>query len=230
MAAPLWASPATTAPKWKNKEFPRRRASPVRRPFFFGKFPLKNRKKGIDKWRLMRIISNVRQDTAGLCNGSTADSDSVCEGSNPSPAAKETRVNRLGSFFVLCCIVGDSTLTYILIKRVSARSRRRRSSRVRILLPLPKRLASLMQVSFFVTAISLRWIRKTLTYCLINARKRAKPPQAVFEGSNPSPASKTTLPFGRCFGSGSFIKSERGRPSPLALSPCKVGASASHRE
>ena len=25
---------------------------------------------------------------AGLCKGSTADSDSVCEGSNPSPAAK----------------------------------------------------------------------------------------------------------------------------------------------
>lgn len=28
-------------------------------------------------------------NTAGLCKGSTADSDSVCEGSNPSPAAKE---------------------------------------------------------------------------------------------------------------------------------------------
>ena len=26
---------------------------------------------------------------AGLCKGSTADSDSVCEGSNPSPAAKQ---------------------------------------------------------------------------------------------------------------------------------------------
>ena len=26
---------------------------------------------------------------AGLCKGSTADSDSVCEGSNPSPAAKD---------------------------------------------------------------------------------------------------------------------------------------------
>ena len=26
---------------------------------------------------------------AGLCNGSTPDSDSVCEGSNPSPAAKQ---------------------------------------------------------------------------------------------------------------------------------------------
>ena len=29
---------------------------------------------------------------AGLCNGSTPDSDSVCEGSNPSPAAKKTVV------------------------------------------------------------------------------------------------------------------------------------------
>ena len=36
---------------------------------------------------------------AGLCNGSTADSDSVCEGSNPSPAAKQkTRSFWSGSF------------------------------------------------------------------------------------------------------------------------------------
>ena len=28
------------------------------------------------------------KEIAGLCKGSTADSDSVCEGSNPSPAAK----------------------------------------------------------------------------------------------------------------------------------------------
>ena len=39
--------------------------------------------------------------------------------------------------------------------------------RVRILLPLPKRLASLMQVSFFVCSCVVRWIRKTLTYILI---------------------------------------------------------------
>ena len=37
----------------------------------------------------MRIIVFVRQNIAGLCNGSTADSDSVCEGSNPSPAASK---------------------------------------------------------------------------------------------------------------------------------------------
>ena len=31
---------------------------------------------------------------AGLCNGSTPDSDSVCEGSNPSPAAILSDQNR----------------------------------------------------------------------------------------------------------------------------------------
>ena len=34
------------------------------------------------------LLQRESLDTAGLCNGSTADSDSVCEGSNPSPAAK----------------------------------------------------------------------------------------------------------------------------------------------
>ena len=44
----------------------------------------------LDKCKTAGIITNVRQaNIAGLCNGSTADSDSVCEGSNPSPAAKE---------------------------------------------------------------------------------------------------------------------------------------------
>ena len=44
----------------------------------------------LDKCKTTGIITNVRQaNIAGLCNGSTADSDSVCEGSNPSPAAKE---------------------------------------------------------------------------------------------------------------------------------------------
>ena len=51
----------------------------------------KNVKKGVDKSEKMRIIVFVRQNTAGLCNGSTADSDSVCEGSNPSPAAKKRK-------------------------------------------------------------------------------------------------------------------------------------------
>ena len=40
---------------------------------------------------------------AGLCNGSTPDSDSVCEGSNPSPAAKcenPTFFKNAGFFFI----------------------------------------------------------------------------------------------------------------------------------
>ena len=44
-------------------------------------------KKTVDKATEICIINFVRQNTAGLCKGSTADSDSVCEGSNPSPAA-----------------------------------------------------------------------------------------------------------------------------------------------
>ena len=56
----------------------------------------------------MRIIVNVRQDTAGLCNGSTADSDSVCEGSNPSPAAKETCIVDAGLFSFLQLKIGHS--------------------------------------------------------------------------------------------------------------------------
>ena len=35
---------------------------------------------------------------AGLCKGSTADSDSVCEGSNPSPAAKKQFVYGRAAF------------------------------------------------------------------------------------------------------------------------------------
>ena len=45
--------------------------------------------KTVDKPRKTCIMVLVRQDTAGLCKGSTADSDSVCEGSNPSPAASK---------------------------------------------------------------------------------------------------------------------------------------------
>ena len=36
---------------------------------------------------------------AGLCKGSTADSDSVCEGSNPSPAAIILRCPGMGRCF-----------------------------------------------------------------------------------------------------------------------------------
>ena len=55
----------------------------------------------LDKCKTAGIITNVRQaNIAGLCNGSTADSDSVCEGSNPSPAAKEPQPKGCGSFFL----------------------------------------------------------------------------------------------------------------------------------
>ena len=42
------------------------------------------------EYRYNNICSLRRTDIAGLCKGSTADSDSVCEGSNPSPAAIES--------------------------------------------------------------------------------------------------------------------------------------------
>ena len=47
------------------------------------------------------IIINMfaERAIAGLCNGSTPDSDSVCEGSNPSPAAK--RAMRSKDFMAL---------------------------------------------------------------------------------------------------------------------------------
>ena len=48
----------------------------------------------------------AKNKIAGLCKGSTTDSDSVCEGSNPSPAAKRKGPGNLGNqgfrgFFVL---------------------------------------------------------------------------------------------------------------------------------
>ena len=55
---------------------------------------LKKGEKALDKLSGMRIIVFVRQNIAGLCKGSTADSDSVCEGSNPSPAAIKSDQNR----------------------------------------------------------------------------------------------------------------------------------------
>ena len=52
----------------------------------------------LDKSRVSGIINpalasdaRAANEIAGLCKGSTTDSDSVCEGSNPSPAAKTKR-------------------------------------------------------------------------------------------------------------------------------------------
>ena len=49
---------------------------------------------------LSAIIISVK-DIAELCNGSTADSDSVCEGSNPSSAATKAHIVELKSHVVL---------------------------------------------------------------------------------------------------------------------------------
>ena len=38
---------------------------------------------------IVKVFRKGHSQIAELCKGSTADSDSVCEGSNPSPAAKE---------------------------------------------------------------------------------------------------------------------------------------------
>ena len=48
-------------------------------------------------------MRHERTNIAGLCKGSTADSDSVCEGSNPSPAAKAPKplVIRVSEFFFI---------------------------------------------------------------------------------------------------------------------------------
>ena len=62
----------------------------------------KSGEKTVDKSGKTCIIVFVRQDTAGLCKGSTADSDSVCEGSNPSPAAsKRSETNGFQTSFLV---------------------------------------------------------------------------------------------------------------------------------
>ena len=68
-------------------------------------------KKGIDFCVKLRIIDYAlrswrrgrppKQHNAELCKGSTTDSGSVCEGSNPSPAAIKHRIPlEYGAFFV----------------------------------------------------------------------------------------------------------------------------------
>ena len=46
-----------------------------------------------------RPFESIFERIAELCNGSTADSDSVCWGSNPYSAAKEKRPSSDGLFF-----------------------------------------------------------------------------------------------------------------------------------
>ena len=54
-------------------------------------------------WKVIIMYHALRRNgIAGLCKGSTADSDSVCEGSNPSPAARKM-TTPLG-VVIFCCI------------------------------------------------------------------------------------------------------------------------------
>ena len=57
----------------------------------------------------MLYTVKVAQDKAELCKGSTTDSDSVCEGSNPSSAATLPRNRKVSGFFlfsgVFCAIL-----------------------------------------------------------------------------------------------------------------------------
>ena len=66
----------------------------------------KNSKLPLDNFPRSAIIAFVprggHENLAGLCKGSTTDSDSVCEGSNPSPAAKR-KGHPKGCPFLLDC-------------------------------------------------------------------------------------------------------------------------------
>ena len=71
---------------------------------FFGIFAIT-----LDKPQKKSIIEEQQKTTkniAGLCNGSTADSDSVCEGSSPSPAAKKASAIA-GAFFNDVCLTAN---------------------------------------------------------------------------------------------------------------------------
>ena len=78
----------------------------------------------LDKFKSCDIIILVRvtrtktktEKIAGLCKGSTADSDSVCEGSNPSPAAteKSETVRFWTSFFLLDLLSDPLTVLQLL--------------------------------------------------------------------------------------------------------------------
>ena len=54
----------------------------------------------LDNSASMLYTVKVAQDKAELCKGSTTDSDSVCEGSNPSSAATLPRNRKVSGFFL----------------------------------------------------------------------------------------------------------------------------------
>ena len=86
------------------------------------------------------------RNIAGLCKGSTADSDSVCEGSNPSPAAKKT-LSLCWEFFLLPWFSHRDSDPHTNSIRAQLPAL---APGVRILLPLPKDSQQKLRVfSFF---------------------------------------------------------------------------------
>ena len=85
------------------------------------------------------------RNIAGLCKGSTADSDSVCEGSNPSPAAKKT-LSLCWEFFLFpwFCHRDSDPHTNSIRAQLPALA-----PGVRILLPLPRKLSAYAESFFF---------------------------------------------------------------------------------
>ena len=80
---------------WPERGGKRGRKTEKRNAEFFDEKNKKYLKNMLDKSRVSGIINpalasdaRAANEIAGLCKGSTTDSDSVCEGSNPSPAAK----------------------------------------------------------------------------------------------------------------------------------------------
>ena len=65
-------------------------------------------KKRLDNFKISVIIISVVKNIAELCKGSTADSDSVCLGSNPSSAAKKKHFPK-GSVSFCVCVRMDTT-------------------------------------------------------------------------------------------------------------------------
>ncbi len=49
-----------------------------------------------------KLFCIIKKFVAGLCKGSTTDSDSVCLGSNPSPAAKRIVLSFQYDSFIVC--------------------------------------------------------------------------------------------------------------------------------
>ena len=64
-------------------------------------------KKALTKGKICVRIDAVRKDKAELCNGSTADSDSVRLGSNPGSAARKKHICNAGVLFSVIFAYGE---------------------------------------------------------------------------------------------------------------------------